>query len=105
LYETAAKGASGPGKRHALDGAGLHPVVGALKAAERDLREERIDRAWVDLDIAAQGLARQASLPGGANPALDRAYGAVERARDLLGRAQGSQAMASIASALLALLG
>jgi len=82
----------------------LHAVVGALRAVQLDLRQERIDRAWVDLDIAAARLARHGSQPGAAFPALDRAYGAIEHARDLLGRAQRPQAIASIGAALMALM-
>lgn len=82
----------------------LSPIIGALRAVEDDLRHERLDRAWVDLDIAAARLAQHGSQPGAASPALDRAFGAIERARDMLGRAHTSQATASITAALMALM-
>ncbi len=97
-----------PRHRRALDQAAdstLDPVIGALRAVEQDLRQERIDRAWIDLDIAATRLARHVGQPGTGGPRLDRAYGAIERARDLLGRAQTSQALGSITAALMALMG
>lgn len=83
----------------------LRPAIGALRAVEQALRQERVDRAWVDLDIAAQRLALYRDQPGGWTPAVERSFRAIERARDLLGRAQVAQAAATIAGALLALLG
>lgn len=83
----------------------LDPVIGALRAVEQDLRQDRIDRAWIDLDIAAARLARHIGQPGTGSRQFDRAYGAIERARDLLGRAQLAQATASVTAALMALLG
>ena len=100
-----------PRLRHApaSHGGGRHedaspPVVDALRAVERALRQGRVERAWIDLDNAALCLARQGGLDG-THPALGRAAAAVERARDLLGRAQSSQAMAAISGALMTLLG
>lgn len=84
----------------------LRPVLGALRAVEEDLRRDRIDAAWVDLDIAALRLAREAGTPGTMPPAgIDKARRAVERARELLGRAEVPQATATIAGAVLALMG
>lgn len=97
--------------RHApaAGGPGWHadaqsPAVSALRAVEQALRQGRVERAWIDLDNAALSLARQGGLDGD-HPALGRAASAVERARDLLGRAQASQAMAVISGALMTLLG
>ncbi len=80
------------------------PVVDALRAVRQALREGQVERAWIDLDNASHCLARLGGLDG-SNPALGRAVTAVERARDLLGRAHASQAMAAISGALLALVG
>jgi hypothetical protein len=86
----------------------LQPAVSALRAVEDSLASDRVETAWVDLDIAALRLSDAAmrSPPAGRRAiAIEAARHAVEHARDLLGRAQVGQACAAVAGAVLVLVG
>ncbi len=82
----------------------LEPVILLLQAAHADLQGERIEAAWVELDIAEARLRFQSSQPGSTGPLLEKTLRAVERTRDHLGRAQTRQACATLAAAVGTLL-
>jgi hypothetical protein len=76
-----------------------HPALSDLRAAQRDLREERLEDAWVDLENATLAL-RSDPAP---RPLVAKAMSILERARDRLSRADVAAAAAAIASAAAAL--
>ncbi len=82
----------------------LEPVILPLQAAEANLRRDRIDAAWVELDIAEARLRLQSSQPGALRPALEKTLTAVEQTRAYLSRAQTQQACNTLAVAILGLL-
>jgi hypothetical protein len=89
--------------RHSKPGANNkaapHPALADLHAAQRDLREERLGAAWVDLDNATLTL----SCDRSSRPMVAKTMLALERARDRLARADIAAAAAAIASAVVAL--
>jgi len=90
---------SRPGKPGTSRPAADHPALADLHAVERDLRENRLDDAWVDLENAELTL-RCETAP---RPLVAKTRAALERVRDRLARADVAAAAAAIASAVAAL--
>jgi len=76
-----------------------HPALSDLHAVEKDLRENRLDDAWVDLENAELTL----QCDNAPRPLLAKTRAALERARERLARADIAAAAAAIASAVAAL--
>ncbi|MDB5374859.1 MAG: hypothetical protein JWP04_3501 [Belnapia sp.] len=81
----------------------IMPAIDALRAVGADLDRDNLDAAWVDLDNAELELRCQESHAMVPQPALGKALGAVERARENMAQAEVAQASADIDQAILML--
>jgi hypothetical protein len=92
-----------PAEEMDVAAAEMMPAVDALRAAGADLDHENIDAAWVGLDDAELKLRCQEARSATPQPAVGKALGAVERARENLGLAETAQASADIDKAIMVL--
>lgn len=76
------------------------PAIDALRGIGADLAAEKLEAAWIGLDSAELELRCHDSHAIPPEPALGRALGAVERARESLAQARVGQASADIDQAI-----
>ena len=95
--------ASSPVTEVDVAAAEITPAIDALRAVGTDLDQENLDAAWIGLDNAELELRCQESHSMTPQPALGKALGAVERARESMAVAEITQAAADIDRAILVL--
>lgn len=81
----------------------IMPVIDALLAVGDGLEHDKLDAAWIELDNAELELRCQEGRATTPQPALGKALGAVERARENMARADVGRAFADIEQAISAL--
>ena len=81
----------------------IMPVIDALLAVGDGLEHDQLDAAWVQLDNAELELRCQEGRAMTPQPALGKALGAVERARENMAMADVGRASADIEQAISAL--
>ena len=81
----------------------IMPVIDSLRAVGNGLEHDQLDSAWVELDNAELELRCQESRSMTPQPALGKALGAVERARENMAMADVGRASADIEQAISAL--
>ncbi|RYJ03317.1 MAG: hypothetical protein EON47_04520 [Acetobacteraceae bacterium] len=81
----------------------IMPVIDALLAVGDGLEHDKLDAAWVELDNAELELRCQEGRAMSPQPALGKALGAVERARENMAMADVGRASADIEQAISAL--
>lgn len=81
----------------------IMPVIDALLAVGDGLEHDQLDAAWVELDNAELELRCQEGRAMTPQPALGKALGAVERARESMAMADVGRASADIGQAISAL--
>ena len=79
------------------------PVIDSLRAVGDGLEHDQLEAAWVELDNAELELRCQEGRAMTPQPALGKALGAVERARENMAMADVGRASADIEQAISAL--
>ena len=78
----------------------IMPAIDSLRAVGDGLEHDQLDAAWVELDNAELELRRQEGRAMTPQPALGKALGAVERARENMAMADVGRASADIEQAI-----